>query len=122
MKKQTFKVLGILSILIAFGLWTGCKEEVPEPELPTLSISGTTVFEGNDNPSINFQVLASFAIEDDISMDFATGSHPRNCGDFVLSIRRLSSTGSEKKRCIMSNISAFRSAEMPWFVTTANPT
>ena len=45
MKKQTIKTLGIISLIIAFSLWIGCKEEVPEPELPTVSIAGTTVFE-----------------------------------------------------------------------------
>lgn len=50
----------------------GTSTPMENPELPKLSISNVTLFEGDEDQTFNFQVTSSKASESEISFDFAT--------------------------------------------------
>lgn len=64
-----------MNYLLCILLLIGCGDTTtvpPQEELPRLSISNVTLFEGNDETVFNFLVSTSKAWDDEISFDFAT--------------------------------------------------
>lgn len=82
MKKFIYFLLGYSLVFIVACKGSG--GENPEPELPQMSISSVTLFEGDESTRFNFVVSISAAFEEEVKVDFQTEEVTAGAGmDFM---------------------------------------
>ncbi len=114
------------SLLILTCLWWSCgdKEPVPQPTLPTVSISSISPFEGDGNGIAAFKVTLSAASEQSVTVDFTTTDGTAGVGtDYLAKAGKVTINPKSTEATIEINIvgDTIKEADEDFKVIISNP-
>ncbi|MEM9836563.1 MAG: family 16 glycosylhydrolase [Bacteroidota bacterium] len=107
MNSAFFNRIFFVLLLPLVTFYTGCGEDdtQPTPDLPKISIGSVTLTEGNDEQQFNFQVLASAAYDQAITVDYQTEDGTAVAGtDFAFSAGTITIPAGERQGTITIDI------------------